>query len=111
MAHITLPLFPFGSAKITFLPGRSCDLHEISLVTSKLIDKSFVYNSELYIWEIRSGLTRRQYTLYKHTEGGRMQVGQFDQAGNRRDGVLLLNASEIKTEVGILTLLVLLKGK
>jgi hypothetical protein len=114
MANIELPLFPFGSAKIKFLPGLSglsSDLHDISLRKSKLIDKSFIYNSIPCIWEIRSGLTRRQYTLYKYVGRDRIEVGQFEQAGNRLDGVLSLNASEIKIEVGILTFLVALKGK
>lgn len=86
MANIELPLFPFGSAKIKFLPGPSGDLHDISLRTSKLIDKSFVYNSIPCTWEIRSGLTRRQYTLYKYVGRDRIEVGQFEQAGNRLDG-------------------------
>jgi hypothetical protein len=38
-------------------------------------------------------------------------VGHFEQTGNRQDGVLLLDPSEIETEVGILTFLVALKGK
>lgn len=95
-ASIKLPQLPLGSAGIDFDDNYGLHLISVSAPTSLSVGwwpstglgvkltRNFVYNSAPYVWEITSGLAKREYTLYRRIgiSGGkewRNEVARFTQ--------------------------------